>query len=217
MPALGHRDEGERLDGVQWLATARDVDLGYWVLFARGMSPADLLVRLGLDVDPDQVLTREEANDLADDTGDVVVRAGASRGWAYAFVEGGPAGPDSLGAVRRLAAGTEAVDVWRTVNADCSFGYAQDGQIVCRFEPGREHECTGADPDRLGGAMREAGLLMSDGRSHWGHGVAAGRPELRALALAESAFGVDLPRAEVLEEPVLAARLAEWAAPSRAW
>lgn len=144
--------------GIRWLATADEVDLGYWVLFARGLTPADLLTRLGLDVDPGQVLTREEADDLADETDDVVVRAGASAGWAYAFVEGGPAGPDALDAVRRLSTGAEAVDLWRTVNADRSLGYAEDGRIVCRFEPGREHERTGADPDRLAGAMREAGL-----------------------------------------------------------
>ncbi|HKR52579.1 MAG TPA: DUF6461 domain-containing protein [Pseudonocardiaceae bacterium] len=197
------------MDGIRWLATAEEVNLGYWVLFARGLSPADLLTRLGLDVDPGQVLTRVEAGDLADETDDVVVRAGASAGWAYAFVEGGPAGPDPLDGVRRLSVGTEAVDFWRTVNADSSLGYAKDGQIACRFEPGREHERTGADPDRLAGAMREAGLLMPDGRSPYQHGVDVDRPYLRALALAESVFGLDLPRAEVLEGPLLAAHIEE--------
>ncbi|WP_210585455.1 DUF6461 domain-containing protein [Streptomyces sp. GESEQ-35] len=202
-------DEGKRLDGIRWLATAEEVNLGYWVLFVRGLPPADLLTRLGLDVDPDQVLTREEAGDLADETDDVVVRAGASGRWAYAFVEGGPAGPDSLDRVRQLSTGTDAIDMWRTVNADMSLGYAEDGRLVCRFEPGREHERTGDDPDRLAGAMREAGLLLPDGRSPYQHGVDVVQPELRALGLAESVFGLDLPRAEVLEGPLLAARLQE--------
>ncbi|MGK3945041.1 DUF6461 domain-containing protein [Streptomyces caeruleatus] len=191
------------------MASSDEVDLGYWVLFARGLVPADLLTRFGLDVVPGQLLSREEAGDLADETGDVVVRAGASAGWAYAFVEGGPAGPDSLDAIARLSAGTEAVDVWRTVNADRSLGYAQDGRCVCRFEPGRAHERTGADPDRLVGAMREAGLLLPDAGSPGERGVNVEQPELRALVLAESVFGLDLPRAEVLEGPLLAARLAE--------
>jgi hypothetical protein len=197
------------LDGVRWLAASEEVDLGYWVLFVRGLSPALLLTRLGLGADPHQVLTREEAGELADDTGDVVVRAGASAGWAYAFVEGGPAGPDSPDAVRRLSAGTEAVEIWRTVNADRALGYARDGRLVCRFEPGREHERTGAEPDRLAAAMREAGLLLPDGRSPVEHGIDVEQPELRALALVESEFGLDLPRGEVLAGPLLAARLAE--------
>ncbi|MEV8087486.1 DUF6461 domain-containing protein [Streptomyces nigra] len=197
------------MDGVQWLAASDEMELGYWVLFARGLSPADLLTRLGLDVDPNLVLTREDANDLADETGDVVIRAGAGGGWAYALVEGGPAGQDSSDVVGRLSRGTEAVDVWRTVNAHRSLGYAQDGRLVCRFEPGRPHERTGTDPDRLVAAMREAGLLPADGTSP-GEGPAdVDQPELRALALAESVFRLDLPRAEVLDGRLLSARLTE--------
>ncbi|ANS68928.1 hypothetical protein SLINC_6704 [Streptomyces lincolnensis] len=197
------------MDGIRWLATADEVDLGYWVLFARGLSPADLLTRLGLESESGRMLTRLEAGDLADETDDVVVRAGASAGWAYAFVEGGPAGPAPSDGVRRLSMGTEAVDFWRTVNADSSLGYAEDGRIVCRFEPGREHERTGADPDRLAGAMREAGLLLPDGSAAHQHGDGVDRPDLRALALAEAVFGLDLPRAEVLEGQLLAARLTD--------
>ena len=195
--------------GIRWLATAEEVSLGYWVLFARGLCPAGLLTRLGLDVSPGRLLTREEAGDLADETDDVVVRAGTSAGWAYAFVEGGPAGSDSLDAIRRLSVGTEAVDFWRTVNADSALGYAEDGRIVCRFEPGREHERTGAGPERLAGPMREAGLLLADGRSPYEHGLDVEQPERRALTAAESAFGLDLPRADVLDGPLLAVRLAE--------
>jgi len=197
------------LDGVQWLAASDDMELGYWVLFARELTPADLLTRLGLDVAPNLVLTREEANDLADETGDVVIRAGASGGWAYAFLEGGPVGQDSPDAVRRLSRGTEAVDIWRTVNAHRSLGCAQDGQLVCRFEPARPHERTGTDPDRLVGAMREAGLLPADGTSPEEGPVDVDQPELRALALAESVFRLDLPRAEVLDGRLLSARLTE--------
>lgn len=200
--------EGETVDGIRWLATAEEVSLGYWALFARGLAPAGLLTRLGLDVSSGQLLTREEAGDLADETDEVVLRAGASAGWAYAFVEGGPTGPDALDAVRRLSAGTAAVDFWRTVNAARALGYAEDGRIVCRFEPGREHERTGVDPERLASPMREAGLLLSDGRSPYEHGLDVEQPELRALTLAESMFGLDLPRADVLDGPLLTARLA---------
>ncbi|KOU59474.1 hypothetical protein ADK57_33500 [Streptomyces sp. MMG1533] len=77
------------------------------------------------------------------------------------------------------------------------------------LEPGREHERIGVDPDRLAGAMREAGLLLADGRSLYEHGVDVEERELRALTLAESVFGLDLPRAEVLDWPLRAARLKE--------
>lgn len=56
---------------------------------------------------------------------------------------------------------------------------------------------------------QEAGPLLSDGRSPYEHGLDVEQPELRALTLAESAFGLDLPRADVLDGPLLAARLAE--------
>ncbi|MEU1805707.1 hypothetical protein [Streptomyces sp. NPDC019937] len=105
--------------------------------------------------------------------------------------------------------GTEAADFWGTVHADSALGYAKDGRIVCRFEPGREHERTGAGRERLAGPMREAGLLPADDRSTYEHGLAVEQPELRALTVAESAFGLDLPRRDVLDGPLLAVRLAE--------
>ncbi|MEU3554918.1 DUF6461 domain-containing protein [Streptomyces fragilis] len=195
------------MDGVRWLAGDDAVDLGYWVLFARGLTAAEALTRMGLDAASGALLTREEAQDVADESDTVVVRAGTSAGWAYAFVEGGPAGTDPLEAVRRLSAGTEAVDVWRTVNADQSLGHAVDGRLVCRFEPGREHERVGSDPGRPDGAMRRAGLLLPDGSAPHVQGITVDRTELRTLALAESEFGLDLPRREVLEGRLLSAAL----------
>lgn len=74
---------------------------------------------------------------------------------------------------------------------------------------GGEHERTGAGSERLAGPMREAGPLLADGRSPYEHGLDVEQPELRALPLAESAFGLHLPRANVLDGPLLAVRLAE--------
>ncbi|MFJ6649891.1 DUF6461 domain-containing protein [Streptomyces sp. NPDC091290] len=90
----------------------------------------------------------------------------------------------------------EAVDVWRTVNAHRSLGYAQDGHLICRFEPGRPHERTGTDPYRLVWAMRESGLLPADGTPPEERRADVDQPELCALALADSVFRLDLPRAE---------------------
>ncbi|MFI0779400.1 hypothetical protein [Streptomyces sp. NPDC021212] len=81
------------------------------------------------------------------------------------------------------------------MNADSALGYAEDVRIVCRLEPGHEHERTGAGLERLAGPMREAGLPLTDGRSPYECGLDVEQPELRALTLAESAFGLDLPQA----------------------
>jgi hypothetical protein len=197
------------LGGIQWLATEEHFELGYWVVFARGLDPVELVLRVGAEPDPMTPLTRKEAGDLQDDTDDVVIRAGSSAGWAFGVVEGGPVGADIFGTIRALSVGTEAVELWRTVNAVMSFGYARDGETVCRFEPGLEHERSGSDPDRLLEALQRVGLVLPDGSTPFERGTTVERPELRALALAESSFGLDLPRHAVLRDALPAARLTE--------
>lgn len=48
------------------------------------------------------------------------------------------------------------MELWRTVNADIGCAFAENGRTVCRFEPGREHERSGTEPDRLLPALRRA-------------------------------------------------------------
>lgn len=196
-------------DGVQWLERDGEFDLGYWVVFARGLEPAELVARTEAEPDPMTALTRIEASDLADETDDVVLRAGSAGGWAFGVVEGGPVGDAADTCVRALSVGTEAVGVWRTVNADTYFEYAEDGRTVCCFEPGREHERKGDDPGRLLPALREAGLVLPDGSTPFEHGADVDEPMLRVLRLAESAFGLGLPRHDVLDGALLAARIRE--------
>jgi hypothetical protein len=192
------------VDGVRWLATEEHFQLGYWVLFARGLEPAELVRRLEPVTPVAGAVLREDVDEVEDEADGVVVRAGANAGWAFGIVEGGPVGraPDrTLGA---LSAGTSAVELWRTVNADTGFAFAEDGRTVCRFEPGREHERSGTAPDRLLPALRGAGLVLPDGSTPFEHGEDLPDAMVRVLAMAESEFGLDLPRRAVLEDALTA-------------
>jgi hypothetical protein len=99
----------------------------------------------------------------------------------------------------------------RTVNSDSGFAFAEDGQIVCAFEPGYEHERSGPDPDRLLPALLHAGLVMPDGRTPFEHGLDfdLGDVRERVLAMAEREFGLDLPRQAVLHGGLTAGVLVE--------
>jgi hypothetical protein len=186
------------VDGVRWLETGDDFELGYWVLFARGLGPEELLRRLGGTPEPAE-LTRVQASDLEGTSGGVVMRAGSSGEWAFGVAEYGSPRPDAVAAV---SAGTVAVELSRTVNYDTGFAYAEDGRTLCGFEPGMQRHRTGADPDRLLPALRAAGLVLPDGSDE-----DAPDATERALAMAEAEFGLSLPRQAVLDGALAAALL----------
>ncbi|MGW2643106.1 DUF6461 domain-containing protein [Streptomyces sp. NPDC001348] len=192
------------MDGVRWLAAEDHFPLGYWVLFARSLEPAELVRRLAPVTPVAAAVTREDVDEVEDAADGVVVRAGASAGWAFGIVEGGPIGRAPDQALGTLSAGTSAVELWRTVNADTGFALAEDGRTVCRFEPGSEHERSGAAPDRLLPALRGAGLVLPDGSTPFEHGEDLPDALLRVLAMAESEFGLDLPQRTVLEDALTA-------------
>ncbi|MGW3458640.1 DUF6461 domain-containing protein [Streptomyces olivaceoviridis] len=78
------------------------------------------------------------------------------RGLGIRDRRGCPVGGAPKQAVQALSAGTSALELWRTVNADIGCAFAENGRTVCRFEPGREHERSGTEPDRLLPALRRA-------------------------------------------------------------
>ncbi|WP_445283533.1 DUF6461 domain-containing protein [Streptomyces sp. DSM 118148] len=192
------------MDGIRWLATEDHFPLGYWVLFARGLEPAELVRRLEPVTLLAETVERVNVDEVGDEADGVVVRAGASAGWTFGIVEGGPLGRAPDQALGALSTGTSAVELWRTVNADTTFAFAEDGWTVCRFEPGREHERSGTAPDRLLPALRGAGLVLPDGSTPFEHGKDIPDAMLRVLAMAESEFGLDLPRRTVLEDALIA-------------
>ncbi|MFC1419091.1 DUF6461 domain-containing protein [Streptacidiphilus cavernicola] len=196
-------------DGVQWIETENQFDLGYWVMFARGLEPGELLRRLAPVTPVDEPVTRFDVDAVEERLGGIAVRVGSSGGWAFGVVENGPVRLGVDVTARLLSSGTVALEWWRTVNADTGFAFAEDGQTVCAFEPGLEHERSGTDPDRLLPALRRAGLVLPDGSTPFEHGLDLDGPLLRVLALAEQEFGVDLPRQAVLEGGLTAGVLGE--------
>lgn len=192
------------MDGVRWLETGGDFEFGYWVLFAHGLEPAELVRRLSPVTLVDAAVAREGVDEVEDVYGGVVVRAGAAAGWAFGVVEGGPVGRPSGKAVAALSRGTMAVELWRTVNADTYFAFAEQGRTVCCFEPGLEHARAGSDPDRLLPALRDAGLVLPDGSTPFEHGEDVPEPTMRVLTMVEVRFGLDLPRRTVLTDALTA-------------
>lgn len=177
------------MDGIRWIADEDLFEFGYWVVFARDTSASDLLARVGggtAERDA-SLLTRVEANERADESDGVALRSGQANGWGFLMAEGGPVRVSSPEDLSRISSGTEVIEFWCTVNSDMMFTYAQSGTVVCRFEPGREHESEGAAPDLLIPALGDSGL----------------DPEMRVLSMMESRFGIDLSQSDVLEGRLL--------------
>ncbi|MGW5116242.1 hypothetical protein ACWEQ8_12505 [Streptomyces noursei] len=179
-------------DGITWLPDAWHGDAPIlFVTFARGISPADLVVRLGAQ--PGEVLdpiTFAEAERLTynDRESARVARFGECAGWSYAVEQGWPskawwAHPDvSTGGVEVLHLTPKTDDPPK----EC--WYYRDGQTVGRFD-------FGDTPDEgmefLLPAFEEAGLLDDDVSEEFD----TSRATLTAL---QQHFGLSLPRQEIL-------------------
>ena len=179
-------------DGITWLADAWRKDaLILFVTFARGISPDDLVVRLGAR--PGEVLdpiTFAEAERLTfnDRESARVARFGECAGWSYAAEQGWPskawwAHPEvSAGGVEVLHLTPKPDDPPR----EC--WYYRDGHTVGRFD-------IGDTPDEgmefLLPAFEEAGLLDEDASEEF--------DSLRAtLTALQQHFGLSLAREDIL-------------------
>ncbi|CAM5563125.1 hypothetical protein [Streptomyces purpurascens] len=186
-------------DGITWLTDAWRGDARIlFVTFARGISPSDLVVRLGAL--PGEVLapiTFAEAERLTfnDRESARVARFGECARWSYAVEQGWPskawwAHPDvSAGGIEVLHLTPKPDDPPR----EC--WYYRDGQTVGRFD-------IGDTPDEgmafLLPAFEEAGLLEDD--------VSDEFDSLRAtLTALQQYFGLSLPRQEILNGQLPAA------------
>ncbi|MFD8542297.1 DUF6461 domain-containing protein [Streptomyces sp. NPDC059649] len=154
----------------------------YQLTFAKGLSPTDLLARMGID--PDTLALRDAA-ELADEFGDTlldedepVVTTGTDGAWSWAWEQGGSHGLDER-ILRAVSQGTDAVALYHNERPMHWFKYAVDGEIVVDFHTLEPIRPTGQDPQRLDEFMRPLGLVP--GQSAPLHSV---------LALAESAFGL---------------------------
>ncbi|GGR11246.1 DUF6461 domain-containing protein [Streptomyces aurantiogriseus] len=157
-------------DGIVWL-----VDLKGWmssVVFARGISPEELAVRLGGAPDgATEPITDREVEDLGvewyrpGDDGDGVVRVGECGGWSFALEYWDPTGGDLLEEVSR-----DGVEVVRYVpiqeHPPAMVDYARDGVFLCGFGLREEIWRWGQEPDLLLPDLVAAGVLSPDGKTY---------------------------------------------------
>ncbi|MFI1379937.1 DUF6461 domain-containing protein [Embleya sp. NPDC020886] len=120
-------------DGIAWLREAREFESDRCVTFARGLEPLELLTRLGCDPSRAAPMGLVDATETYFDTGVETIRAGASRGWAYAVETAGARGFED-GVLAAVSAATEAVLVYGNCNPVAYLIHAEDGEIVCGFE-----------------------------------------------------------------------------------
>lgn len=175
----------------------------FCITLVRGLDEAELLRRFGGERGQPRTLTAREAGELSSS-----LRAGypqivlATRigVWAVAVEDNGWEGsrPEVL---RALSRGTQAVSVYRNVNALAYFSDAVDGELLVQFELLFPQRRWGSRPDLLLAQMRGVGLDPDRPEPPYDQVDAA------ALALAERVTGVHLDP-EVLEGPLLGVEVA---------
>ncbi|MFE7135441.1 DUF6461 domain-containing protein [Streptomyces sp. NPDC057638] len=164
----------------------------YTLTFAKGLSPVELLTRMGVDPETlalhDPLSWEDEFGDASLDEDEPVVTTGVDGAWAWAWEQGGRHGLDK-DVLSRVSRGTEAVALHHNEKPMDWFTYAVDGGIVVDFHTLQPVGPTGLDPRRLDQFMRPLGLIAGEPAPP--HGV---------LALAEDAFGLRVTPAEGDEE-----------------
>ncbi|MFH9861586.1 DUF6461 domain-containing protein [Streptomyces sp. NPDC017202] len=196
-------------DGIVWL-----VDREHWmssVVFARGITPEELAVRMGGAPDgATGPFTDLEVEHLGvcwyrpGDHGDGVVRVGECGGWSLAVEYGDSTGGDLLAEMSR-----DGVEVVRYVpvqeHPPASVDYAHDGVFLCGFGLREEVWRWGREPDLLLPDLVAAGVLSSDGKTYLPSEDEDYRTGYRrGLGVVERRFGLSLPR-EYLEDARLPA------------
>ncbi|MFF3157788.1 DUF6461 domain-containing protein [Streptomyces sp. NPDC057910] len=181
-------------DGIQWLVGREDWT--YSVLFARGITPDELALRVGGV--PGSVLspiTGMEAWDVVmdDETNDEdLVRISASGEWSFALEYGVPTAVDRLAEISRDGVEVVHLDP-QPDHPPKQFAYARDGVEVCSFGIGEEAWRWGQQPDFLLGELVRAGVLFPDGAYARPENEPFGDADRATLALLEARFGLAMP------------------------
>lgn len=178
------------------------VDLDGWmssVVFARGVSPEELAVRMGGDPDgATEPITDAEVWQLgitewrpgAD--GDGVIRVGRSGQWSFAVEYGDSTGGDLLAELSR-----DGAEVVRYVppqeHPPADVHYASDGVWVCGYGLREEIWRWGEEPDLFLPDLVAAGVLSPDGATYLPPEDEDYRVGLRrSLGVVERRFGLSL-------------------------
>ncbi|MGW3059498.1 DUF6461 domain-containing protein [Streptomyces goshikiensis] len=180
------------------------MDLENWtssVVFARGISAAELAVRMGGNPEgATEPITDAQVWDLRMEvyrpgaSGDGVVRVGESGGWAFAVEYGDSTGSDRLLDISR--GGVEAIRYYPMAeHPPATVDYARDGEYLCGFGLDEEGDRWGQQPDLLLPELIAAQVLQPDGSKD---ASAFDEPYTitykRTLAVFETRFGLSLPR-----------------------
>lgn len=187
--------------GIQWLVDQDDWQHG--VVFARGIDPEELGVRMGGR--PGSVVSPITGTqawnmvlDLATDDDDIV-RVGACGDWSFAIEYGMGDGGDRLAEISRN--GVEAIHLDPCPDhPPAMFSYARYGAFVCSFGIGEEVWRWGEQPDLLLPELMAAGVLHPDGTYARPEGESYLDRDRHTLALIETRFGLSLPRDEVVNQ-----------------
>ncbi|MEW2358450.1 DUF6461 domain-containing protein [Spirillospora sp. NPDC029432] len=145
-----------------------DLAEAYCFTLVRGLTPAQVLARLGARTGGPQVKGVEALSRLSYDTyperagNELVVGVTPVGGWALAVEPNGYIGVSEEAAVP-LSAGSRLVSHSTNVNAVGNFFWVEDGDVRLTFEPLFPSSRWGGTPDALLGEMREAGFDLQDG------------------------------------------------------
>ncbi|MEU1511678.1 DUF6461 domain-containing protein [Streptomyces sp. NPDC005811] len=157
-------------DGIVWL-----VDDSGWtsgVVFARGISPEELAVRMGgAPGGATEPITHADVSELEMEIyrpgadGDGVIRVGRSGEWSFALEYGDSTGSDLLEEIS--TDGVEAVHyVPPMEHPPATFRYAHDGVFLTGYGLTEEIWRWGQEPDLLLPDLVAAGLLSADGKTY---------------------------------------------------
>jgi Family of unknown function (DUF6461) len=175
----------------------------FCITLVRGLDEAEVLRRFGGEHSPARRLTVAEVGKLSEPlpSRDLqLVLVAVADGWSVAVEANGFEGsrPEVL---RALSRGSQAVSVYRNVNALGYFSDAVDGALLVQFELLFPQQRWGSQPDLLLAQMRAVGLDPD-----W-HEPPHGEVDTAALALAERVTGVHLDPG-ILDGPLLVAEIA---------
>ncbi|MFJ3520747.1 MULTISPECIES: DUF6461 domain-containing protein [unclassified Streptomyces] len=191
-------------DGIKWL-TDWDRDV-CGVVFARGISAADLAVCMGgVPGTATEPITDSEVEHLGmrgpsyGVAGDGVVRVGTAGEWAFAVEYGDSTGVDRLEEIS--SASGEAIHyIPMSARPPARFHYAKDGVLTCGFGISEEHRRWGAEPDLLLSGFVAGQVLHPDGSKIFPpDNEPYATSHALTLSLLEQWFGLSLPRAALSE------------------
>lgn len=191
-------------EGIGWLA-GPDEGLTS-VVFARGIGPDELAVRMGGTPGGAVELTGHEVHLLLDRSeagSSDVVRVGTCGAWSYAVQHLTDLGGDGQ-ALRASQDGVEIVHYIRMPwHPPSQFHYLRDGRSVCGFGMGEETWRWGQEPDHLLPVLVAGGVLGPDGTSRpASQDGSTSIGEAHTLTVLEHHFGLCLPRGSVMREPL---------------